>query len=119
MKIDENFKQCLSDAKKWMSMDHERRNYADGVEILIKSGFKRNLAIKLKRIGPNQWTSDSLRFALQELINMNKTEEELISDKTDPSPLPSVNSVVRLIRYLGELLQIIKNKYHATNKRVF
>ena len=119
MKIDENFTQSLSAAKRWMRVDPSRRNYEDGVEILIKSGFKRNLALKLKRIGPNQWTSDSLRFALQELIDLTKTEEELISEKTDSLSTPSVNLFSRICNYLLTLLQIIKNKYYATYKRLF
>ena len=55
---------------KWLDRDVPRRNYADGVRLLQRSGYKPHVAALLLRKGEQEWTVEKLAVCLRELIQM-------------------------------------------------
>ena len=70
MKLTKNYFECRAAAMKWLDRDVPRRNYADGVRLLQRSGYKPHVAALLLRKGEQEWTVEKLAVCLRELIQM-------------------------------------------------
>lgn len=115
MRQTEDFNNSVRDARIWL--DSDNKDYDTGVDILIISGFKRNLALKLKRVGFQPWSMESLKYSLSELYNIN------IPIDTVPYSVNkeiSNNTIIGRMHFLHN--EVIKFKNHiknAINKRLF
>jgi hypothetical protein len=104
MRQTEDFIQACKDAKKWIAS--KSPDYDAGVDILIRSGFKRNLATRLKKIGQQDWTVESLFYSLQELIKISNPDAA-IAVAEPKSATDKVNKKSKLKTIIDDIKQRI------------
>ena len=70
MKLTQDYFEARNEAMKWLNNQPEKRNYAKGLQILQKSGFKPSVAALLARNGEKEWTREKLKYSLRQMLQV-------------------------------------------------
>lgn len=70
MKLSQDYFDARTQAMKWLAMPVNKRNFAVGLQILGKSGYKPNVHAMLVRKGEQPWTVDKLTTCLRDVIQV-------------------------------------------------
>lgn len=88
MTLNKEYFDAREQAMEWLAKDAHRRDFNEGVDILIKSGFKTNVAVKLRHHGQQPWTVEKLHYCLREMIQMYYAPDDpKYEDVPDPDIL--------------------------------
>ena len=70
MKLSQDYFDARTQAMKWLALPVIKRNFAVGLQILGKSGYKPNVHAMLVRKGEQPWTVDKLTTCLRDVIQV-------------------------------------------------
>lgn len=70
MKLSQDYFDARTQAMKWLALPVSKRNFAVGLQILGKSGYKPNVHAMLVRKGEQPWTVDKLTTCLRDVIQV-------------------------------------------------
>ena len=70
MKLSQDYFDARTQAIKWLALPVSKRNFAVGLQILCKSGYKPNVHAMLVRKGEQPWTVDKLTTCLRDVIQV-------------------------------------------------
>lgn len=70
MKLSQDYFDARTQAMKWLALPVNKRNFAVGLQILGKSGYKPNVHAMLVRKGEQPWTVDKLTTCLRDVIQV-------------------------------------------------
>ncbi len=70
MKLSQDYFDARTLAMKWLALPHTKRNFAVGLQILGKSGYKPNVHAMLVRKGEKPWTVEKLTTCLRDVIQV-------------------------------------------------
>ena len=70
MKLSQDYFDARTQAMKWLAQPVNKRNFAVGLQILGKSGYKRNVHAMLVRKGEQPWTVEKLTTCLRDVIQI-------------------------------------------------
>ena len=70
MKLSQEYFDARTQAMKWLALSVNKRNFAVGLQILGKSGYKPNVHAMLVRKGEQPWTVDKLTTCLRDVIQV-------------------------------------------------
>ena len=70
MKLSKDYFDARTQAMKWLALPVNKRNFAVGLQILGKSGYKPNVHAMLVRKGEQPWTVDKLTTCLRDVIQV-------------------------------------------------
>ncbi len=70
MKLSQDYFEARSQAMKWLAQPVGKRNFAAGLQILGKSGYKSNVHAMLVRKGEQPWTVEKLTSCLRDVIQL-------------------------------------------------
>lgn len=70
MKLSEQYFEARSEAMKWLALPPEKRNFAVGLQIFGKSGYKPTVHGLLVRKGEVSWTVEKLTSCLREVVQV-------------------------------------------------
>jgi hypothetical protein len=70
MQLTQDYFEARSAAMKWLAQPVDKRNYAAGLQILGKSGFKPTIHAMLLRKGEQPWTAEKLTSCLRDVIQL-------------------------------------------------
>lgn len=70
MKLSQDYFDARTQAMKWLALPINKRNFAVGLQILGKSGYKPNVHAMLVRKGEQPWTVDKLTTCLRDVIQV-------------------------------------------------
>ena len=70
MKLSQDYFDARTQAMKWLALPVNKRNFAVGLQILSKSGYKPNVHAMLVRKGEQPWTVDKLTTCLRDVIQV-------------------------------------------------
>lgn len=70
MKLSQEYFEARSQAMKWLAQPIDKRNFAAGLQILRRSGYKPNIHTLLLRKGEQAWTTDKLTSCLRDVIQV-------------------------------------------------
>lgn len=70
MQLTQDYFEARSAAMKWLAQPIDKRNYAAGLQILGKSGFKPSVHAMLLRKGEQPWTAEKLTSCLRDVIQL-------------------------------------------------
>lgn len=70
MKLSQDYFDARTQAMKWLALQVNKRNFAVGLQILGKSGYKPNVHAMLVRKGEQPWTVDKLTTCLRDVIQV-------------------------------------------------
>jgi hypothetical protein len=88
MTLNKEYFDAREQAMEWLAKDAHRRDFNEGVNILINSGFKTNVAVKLRHHGQQPWTVEKLHYCLREMIQMYYAPDDpKYEDVPDPDIL--------------------------------
>lgn len=80
MILTEEYFEARSEAMKWLAQKPDKRNFAAGLRILVKSGYKPNVQKLLQKKGELPWTMEKLTS----FSAMNNAQRAAVR-KTGPS----------------------------------
>lgn len=70
MKLSQEYFEARSQAMKWLAQPIGKRNFAAGLQILRRSGYKPNIHTLLLRKGEQAWTTEKLTSCLRDVIQV-------------------------------------------------
>ena len=70
MKLSQDYFDARTQAMKWLALPVNKRNFAVGLQILGKSGYKPNVHAMLVRKGEQPWTVEKLTTCLRDVIQV-------------------------------------------------
>lgn len=70
MKLSKDYFDARTQAMKWLALPVNKRNFAIGLQILGKSGYKPNVHTMLVRKGEQPWTVEKLTTCLRDVIQV-------------------------------------------------
>ena len=70
MILTEEYVEARSEAMKWLGLKQDKRNFAAGLKILVKSGYKPNVQKLLVRKGELPWTMEKLTSCLRDVVQV-------------------------------------------------
>ncbi len=70
MQLTQDYFEARTQAMKWLAQPVAKRNYAAGLQILGKSGFKPSVHAMLLRKGEQPWTAEKLTSCLRDVIQL-------------------------------------------------
>lgn len=70
MKLSKDYFDARTQAMKWLALPVNKRNFAVGLQILGKSGYKPNVHAMLVRKGEQPWTVEKLTTCLRDVIQV-------------------------------------------------
>ena len=70
MKLSQDYFDARTQAMKWLALPVSKRNFAVGLQILGKSGYKPNVHAMLVRKGEQPWTVEKLTTCLRDVIQV-------------------------------------------------
>lgn len=90
MQLTKEYFEARESAMEWLNRNPRHRNFNDGVDILIKSGYKSSVAQKIKRVGEQPWTVEKLHYCLREMIQMYYAPDDPRFSENEDSQDPDV-----------------------------
>lgn len=87
MKLTQDYFEARKEAMKWLNSQPETRNYAKGLQILQKSGFKPSVAALLARNGEKEWTREKLKYSLRQMLQVYYNPDDPRFDDEDVDAL--------------------------------
>ena len=96
MILTEEYFEARSEAMKWLGLKQDKRNFAAGLKILVKSGYKPNVQKLLVRKGELPWTMEKLTSCLRDVVQVyynpddprfdDVPDADILNDKTGEKP---------------------------------
>lgn len=96
MKLTEEYFEARSEAMAWLGLKREKRNFAAGLKILVKSGYKPNVQKLLVRRGELPWTMEKLTSCLRDVVQVyynpddsrfdDVADADILNDETGAKP---------------------------------
>ena len=92
MILTEEYFEARSEAMKWLAQKPDKRNFAAGLRILVKSGYKPNVQKLLQKKGELPWTMEKLTSCLRDVVQVyynpddprfdDVPDADMLNDKT-------------------------------------
>lgn len=96
MILTEEYFEARSEAMKWLAQKPDKRNFAAGLRILVKSGYKPNVQKLLQKKGELPWTMEKLTSCLRDVVQVyynpddprfdDVPDADMLNDKTGEKP---------------------------------
>ncbi len=96
MILTEEYFEARSEAMKWLAQKPYKRNFAAGLRILVKSGYKPNVQKLLQKKGELPWTMEKLTSCLRDVVQVyynpddprfdDVPDADMLNDKTGEKP---------------------------------
>ncbi len=96
MILTEEYFEARSEAMKWLAQKPDKRNFAAGLRILVKSGYKPNVQKLLQKKGELPWTMEKLTSCLRDVVQVyynpddprfdDVLDADMLNDKTGEKP---------------------------------
>lgn len=96
MILTEEYFEARSEAMKWLAQKPDKRNFAAGLRILVKSGYKPNVQKLLQKKGGLPWTMEKLTSCLRDVVQVyynpddprfdDVPDADMLNDKTGEKP---------------------------------
>lgn len=96
MILTEEYFEVRSEAMKWLAQKPDKRNFAAGLRILVKSGYKPNVQKLLQKKGELPWTMEKLTSCLRDVVQVyynpddprfdDVPDADMLNDKTGEKP---------------------------------
>lgn len=96
MILTEEYFEARSEAMKWLDQKPDKRNFAAGLRILVKSGYKPNVQKLLQKKGELPWTMEKLTSCLRDVVQVyynpddprfdDVPDADMLNDKTGEKP---------------------------------
>lgn len=96
MILTEEYFEARSEAMKWLAQKPDKRNFAAGLRILVKSGYKPNVQKLLLKKGELPWTMEKLTSCLRDVVQVyynpddprfdDVPDADMLNDKAGEKP---------------------------------
>ena len=133
MILTEEYFEARSEAMKWLGLKQDKRNFAAGLKILVKSGYKPNVQKLLVRKGELPWTMEKLTSCLRDVVQVyynpddprfdDVPDADILNDKTGEKPtVDEQDGIARLsgsadFRNMPEVMQTLIRNYSDAYKQ--
>jgi hypothetical protein len=118
---------------KWLGLKQDKRNFAAGLKILVKSGYKPNVQKLLVRKGELPWTMEKLTSCLRDVVQVyynpddprfdDVPDADILNDKTGEKPtVDEQDGIARLsgsadFQNMPEVMQTLIRNYSDAYKQ--
>ena len=125
--------EARSEAMKWLGLKQDKRNFAAGLKILVKSGYKPNVQKLLVRKGELPWTMEKLTSCLRDVVQVyynpddprfdDVPDADILNDKTGEKPtVDKQDDIARLsgsadFQNMPEVMQTLVRNYSDAYKQ--
>lgn len=133
MILTEEYFEARSEAMKWLGLKQDKRNFAAGLKILVKSGYKPNVQKLLVRKGELPWTMEKLTSCLRDVVQVyynpddprfdDVPDADILNDKTGEKPtVDEQDGIARLsgsadFQNMPEVMQTLIRNYSDAYKQ--
>ena len=133
MILTEEYFEARSEAMKWLGLKQDKRNFAAGLKILVKSGYKPNVQKLLVRKGELPWTMEKLTSCLRDVVQVyynpddprfdDVPDADILNDKTGEKPtVDKQDDIARLsgsadFQNMPEVMQTLIRNYSDAYKQ--
>lgn len=133
MILTEEYFEARSEAMKWLGLKQDKRNFAAGLKILVKSGYKPNVQNLLVRKGELPWTMEKLTSCLRDVVQVyynpddprfdDVPDADILNDKTGEKPtVDEQDGIARLsgsadFQNMPEVMQTLIRNYSDAYKQ--
>lgn len=133
MILTEEYFEARSEAMKWLGQKQDKRNFAAGLKILVKSGYKPNVQNLLVRKGELPWTMEKLTSCLRDVVQVyynpddprfdDVPDADILNDKTGEKPtVDKQDDIARLsesanFQNMPEVMQTLIRNYSDAYKQ--
>lgn len=133
MILTEEYFEARSEAMKWLGLKQDKRNFAAGLKILVKSGYKPNVQKLLVRKGELPWTMEKLTSCLRDVVQVyynpddprfdDVPDADILNDKTGEKPtVDKQDDIARLsgsadFQNMPEVMQTLVRNYSDAYKQ--
>lgn len=133
MILTEEYFKSRSEAMQWLGQKREKRNFAAGLKILVKSGYKPNVQKLLVRKGELPWTMEKLTSCLRDVVQVyynpddprfdDVPDADILNDKTGEKPtVDKQDDIARLsgsadFQNMPEVMQTLIRNYSDAYKQ--
>lgn len=133
MILTEEYFEARSEAMKWLGLKQDKRNFAAGLKILVKSGYKPNVQKLLVRKGDLPWTMEKLTSCLRDVVQVyynpddprfdDVPDADILNDKTGEKPtVDKQDDIARLsgsadFQNMPEVMQTLIRNYSDAYKQ--
>lgn len=133
MILTEEYFEARSEAMKWLGLKQDKRNFAAGLKILVKSGYKPNVQKLLVRKGELPWTMEKLTSCLRDVVQVyynpddprfdDVPDADILNDKTGEMPtVDKQDDIARLsgsadFQNMPEVMQTLIRNYSDAYKQ--
>ena len=133
MILTEEYFEARSEAMKWLGLKQDKRNFAAGLKILVKSGYKPNVQKLLVRKGELPWTMEKLTSCLRDVVQVyynpddprfdDVPDADILNDKTGEKPtVDKQDDIARLSGFadfqnMPEVMQTLIRNYSDAYKQ--
>ena len=133
MILTEEYFEARSEAMKWLGLKQDKRNFAAGLKILVKSGYKPNVQNLLVRKGELPWTMEKLTSCLRDVVQVyynpddprfdDVPDADILNDKTGEKPtVDKQDDIARLsgsadFQNMPEVMQTLIRNYSDAYKQ--
>lgn len=133
MILTEEYFEARSEAMKWLGLKQDKRNFAAGLKILVKSGYKPNVQKLLVRKGELPWTMEKLTSCLRDVVQVyynpddprfdDVPDADILNDKTGEKPtVDEQDGIARLsgsadFQNMSEVMQTLIRNYSDAYKQ--
>lgn len=133
MILTEEYFEARSEAMKWLGLKQDKRNFAAGLKILVKSGYKPNVQKLLVRKGELSWTMEKLTSCLRDVVQVyynpddprfdDVPDADILNDKTGEKPtVDKQDDIARLsgsadFQNMPEVMQTLIRNYSDAYKQ--
>lgn len=133
MILTEEYFEARSEAMKWLGLKQDKRNFAAGLKILVKSGYKPNVQKLLVRKGELPWTMEKLTSCLRDVVQVyynpddprfdDVPDADILNDKTGEKPtVDEQDGIARLsgsadFKNMPEVMQTLIRNYSDAYKQ--
>lgn len=133
MILTKEYFEARSEAMKWLGQKQDKRNFAAGLKILVKSGYKPNVQNLLVRKGELPWTMEKLTSCLRDVVQVyynpddprfdDVPDADILNDKTGEKPtVDEQDGIARLsgsadFQNMPEVMQTLIRNYSDAYKQ--
>ena len=133
MILTEEYFKSRSEAMQWLGQKREKRNFAAGLKILVRSGYKPNVQKLLVRKGELPWTMEKLTSCLRDVVQVyynpddprfdDVPDADILNDKTGEKPtVDKQDDIARLsgsadFQNMPEVMQTLIRNYSDAYKQ--